>query len=205
VGARVTDQAIPSGKNAFMISRGQLRIATFPGAANVPLYAGVDAGAFAAAGLGIELIEVGSSTEQLEMWDSGHCDVMHTSPDHLLREQRPRDPVVVRRDGFGELQVYRRPEQNDVRSIVWAVDALATGFAFLLRAILEEEAGIGSSEQRLEAVGGTKQGFEALMNTTTGIGGTTLHPPFDGLARSSPGDPRVWPFTWAFVMRGAGC
>ena len=25
------------------------------------------------------------------------------------------------------------------------------------------------------------------------------------LARSSPGDRRVWPFTWAFVLCGAGC
>ena len=25
------------------------------------------------------------------------------------------------------------------------------------------------------------------------------------LGRSSPSDPRVWPFTWAFEVRGAGC
>jgi hypothetical protein len=25
------------------------------------------------------------------------------------------------------------------------------------------------------------------------------------LDRSSPGDRRVWPFTWAFVLCGAGC
>jgi hypothetical protein len=27
----------------------------------------------------------------------------------------------------------------------------------------------------------------------------------DELDRSSPSDRRVWPFTWVFVLRGAGC
>lgn len=157
-----------------------LTVAVFPGAANAPLMLARQRGWFVEAALDISVIEVVSSDEQFELWESARCHVMHTSPDHLLRKRRSRDPVIVRRDGVGELAVFRRPEHQDLRAIEWAVDGLDSGFAFVMRALLEDHCGLPASDQRLRAVGGTKQRFEALMAGE--VGGTTLHPPFDRLA-----------------------
>jgi hypothetical protein len=169
-----------------MTSPAPLTVAVFPGAANAPLYAAAQNGEFSRRGLDdVQVVEVRSSTEQMRLWDEGACDVMHTSADHLLREERPREPVIARRDGFGELAVYRRSEATDLRSVTWAVDAVSSGFAFVMRALLAERAGLAAGDQRLEPVGGTLQRFEALLDPTSGIGGTTLHPPFDRLAAAA--------------------
>lgn len=168
-----------------MSPRRHLSVAIFPGAANAPLYLAADSGELARRGLDVDIVEVRSSTEQLKAWDEGACDVMHTSPDHLLRERHPRDPVVARRDGFGELRVYRRPANDDLASVTWAVDAIGSGFAFVMRGLLEDQAGVPAAEHRLESIGGTKQRFEKLLEPGSSIGGTTLHPPFDGLAEAA--------------------
>lgn len=168
-----------------MTAPDRLTVAVFPGAANAPLYAAVQDGELARRGVEVEVVEVRSSSEQMRLWDEGACDVMHTSPDHVVREQRPRDPIIARRDGFGELRVYRRPEVTDLASVTWAVDAPSSGFAFVMRALLADRAGLRADDQRLEAVGGTKQRFEALLDAGSPIGGTTLHPPFDGLAAAA--------------------
>lgn len=168
-----------------MSARAKFVVAVFPGAANAPLYDAAQSGDLARRGLDVEIVDVRSSTEQMELWESGGCDVMHTSPDHLVRERRSRDPIIVRRDPFGELRIYRRPEAGDLASVTWAVDAVASGFAFVMRALLEDQAGLPAGEQRLEPVGGTMQRFETLLDPDSGIGGTTLHPPFDGMSEAA--------------------
>jgi ABC-type nitrate/sulfonate/bicarbonate transport system substrate-binding protein len=162
-----------------------LTVTVFPGAANAPLYHAIDDGWFADAAVELRVIHVGSSTEQLDLWDNGQSDVMHTSPDHLLRQHHPRQPVIVRRDGFGELSVYQRAERTDPAEITWAVDGIDSGFAFVLRALLEDRAGVPAERQRLRTVGGTKERFDALQDAGSPIGGTTLHPPFDALAEQA--------------------
>lgn len=160
-----------------------LVVAVFPGAANAPLYHGLDHGWFSDVGLEVEVVQVRSSTEQMSLWDEGRCKVMHTSPDHLVRAPRAREPMIVRRDAFGELSVYRRrPGTVDLRTVAWAVDGPDSGFAFVLRALLEDRCNLPAGEQRLVPVGGTKERFEALLSGASEVGGTTLHPPFDELA-----------------------
>lgn len=159
-----------------------LAVSVFPGAANAPLYHALEQRWLADAGLDVEVLHVRSSGEQMELWDAARCDVMHTSPDHLLRASRPREPMIVRRDGFGELSVYRRPGTVDLRVVAWAVDGLDSGFAFVLRALLEDRCGLPAGQQQLVPVGGTKERFEALLADDSEIGGTALHPPFDELA-----------------------
>lgn len=158
----------------------RLTVAAFPSAANAPLHLAYDRGWLADHGLDVSIVEVRSSVEQMALWESGACDVMHTSPDHLLRKRRGRAPVIARRDGFGELSVYRRADRHDLADVEWAVDGLDSGFAFVLRALLEDRCGLPRAKQKLRPIGGTKQRFEALVAGDTG--GTTLHPPFDRLA-----------------------
>jgi hypothetical protein len=156
----------------------QLTVAVFPGAGDVHLYHALDSGYFREAGLDVALVEVTSSDEQMAGWDEGRYDIMHTSPDHLLRP-RERDPVAVRAEGIGELAVYRRPGEP-VPTDRWAVDDANSAFAFVLRAILADVAGKPITDDQLVPVGGTLQRFQQLL--AGAVDGTTLPPPFDVLA-----------------------
>lgn len=181
VGVMTAAAAVPA-LTAFSSARGpsrrRLTVAVFPGAGDVHLYHALDSGHFAQAGLDVDLIEVTSSDEQMAGWDEGRYDIMHTSPDHLLRP-RERDPVAVRAEGIGELAVYRRPGEPTAADR-WAVDDANSAFAFVLRAVLADVANTSVTADQLVAMGGTLQRFQQLM--ARAVDGTTLHPPFDVLA-----------------------
>ena len=155
-----------------------VRVAIFPSAGSVHLYRALDEGVFEAEGLAVDLHEVRSSDEQMQLWDSGAVDVMHTAIDHLLRP-RQRDPVTVRAEGIGELAVYARPGLEPDRAR-WAVDGPFSAFSFVLQAVIADLAGHVVATEQLVPIGGTKQRFEALREGSTD--GTTLHAPFDALA-----------------------
>ncbi|WP_406274793.1 hypothetical protein OH799_01865 [Nocardia sp. NBC_00881] len=166
---------------------GQLTVAVFPGAGSVHLYHALDSGYFDQAGLEVKLIEVVSSDQQMTGWNDGDYDIMHTSPDHLLRSLLGRDPVAVRAEGVGELAVHRRPG-DPLPTDRWAVDNARSAFAFVLRAILADVAGSPVIDSQLAPVGGTLQRFNVLR--TGAVDGTTVHPPFDLLA-AEEGYPRL--------------
>ncbi|MDX3586685.1 hypothetical protein OG920_37925 [Streptomyces europaeiscabiei] len=165
----------------------QLTVGVFPGSGNVHLHHAIDSGYFRQAGLEVDLVQVVSSDQQLAGWNDDDFDVMHTSPDHLLRGVLKRDPVAVRAEGMGELAVHRRPG-TPLPTDRWAVDNARSAFAFVLRAVLADVAGSPVTDDQLVPVGGTLQRFQALR--TEDLDGTTLHPPFDVLA-ADKGFPRV--------------
>ncbi|MDX3452598.1 hypothetical protein PV396_11685 [Streptomyces sp. ME02-8801-2C] len=165
----------------------QLTVGVFPGAGGVHYYHAVDSGYFQQAGLEVNLVQVVSSDQQMAGWNDGNFDIMHTSPDHLLRGLLKRDPVAVRAEGMGELAVHRRPGAP-LPTDRWAVDNAQSAFAFVLRAVLADVADSPVTDDQLVPVGGTLQRFQALP--TGAVDGTTLHPPFDALA-DEKGFPRV--------------
>lgn len=159
----------------------QVSTAIFASAYSAHIWYAQDHGLFEKAGIDVRATEVRSSDEQMRLWDTTGVDFMHTAPDHLLRGRR-RDPVAVRREGVGQLAVYIRPDVQleDWKSIRWGVDGLDSAFAFVLQAILAERS-IPVNADSLAPVGGTKQRLEALISGS--IDGTTLHAPFDEVAR----------------------
>ncbi|WP_327727089.1 hypothetical protein OG250_07155 [Streptomyces sp. NBC_00487] len=165
----------------------RLTVGVFPGAGGVHLYHALDSGYFQQAGLEVNLVEVTSSDQQMTGWNDGDYDIIHTSPDHLLRGILKRDPVAVRAEGIGELAVHRRPG-SPLPTDRWAVDNAQSAFAFVLRAVLADIAGSPVTDGQLVPVGGTLQRFHALP--TGAVDGTTLHPPFDVLA-TGKGYPRL--------------
>ncbi|MCX4862028.1 ABC transporter substrate-binding protein [Streptomyces canus] len=165
----------------------RLTVGVFPGSGLVHLHHAIQSGYFQQAGLEVKLVQVASSDQQLAGWNDGDFDIMHTSPDHLLRGLLKRDPVAVRAEGMGELVVHRRsgaPLPTDR----WAVDNAHSAFAFVLRAVLADVVGSPVTDDQLVPVGGTLQRFRALP--TGAVDGTTLHPPFDVLA-AEKGFPRL--------------
>ncbi len=165
----------------------RLTVGVFPGAGAVHLYHAIDSGYFQKAGLEANLVQVVSSDQQMAGWNDGDYDLMHTSPDHLLRGLLKRDPVALQAEGMGELAVHRRPG-SPLPTDRWAVDNAQSAFAFVLRAVLADIADSPVDDSQLVAVGGTLQRFQALP--TGAVDGTTLHPPFDALA-AEKGYPRL--------------
>jgi ABC-type nitrate/sulfonate/bicarbonate transport system substrate-binding protein len=165
----------------------QLTVGVFPGAGNVHLHHAVDSGYFQEAGLEVNLVQVVSSDQQMAGWNDVDFDIMHTSPDHLLRGLLKRDPVAVRAEGMGELAVHRRPGAP-LPTDRWAVDNAHSAFAFVLRAVLADVADSPVTDGQLVPVGGTLQRYRALP--ADAADGTTLHPPFDVLA-AEHGFPRI--------------
>ncbi|MER5436607.1 hypothetical protein [Streptomyces sp. NPDC002588] len=165
----------------------QLTVGIFPGAGGVHLFHALDSGYFQQAGLEVNLVQVVSSDQQMAGWNDGDFDIMHSSPDHLLRGILKRDPVAVRAEGIGELAVHGRPG-SPLPTDRWAVDNAQSAFAFVLRAVLADVADSPVTDSQLVPVGGTLQRFQALP--TGAVDGTTLHPPFDVLA-TEKGYPRI--------------
>ena len=188
--AAVTGATMLSALNALRVPgrpTRRLTVGVFPGAGDVHLYHALDSGYFERAGLEVDLVEVVSSDQQMAGWNDGDYDIMHTSPDHLLRGLLKRDPVAVRAEGMGELSVHRRPG-SPLPTDRWAVDHAHSAFAFVLRAVLADVADSPVRDDQLVPVGGTLQRFHALTAET--VDGTTLHPPFDVLA-AEKGYPRL--------------
>jgi hypothetical protein len=168
----------------------RLDVAAFPGAHTAPLYHALNEGIFRDHGLEVHLREVRSSREQLAAWDNGELDAVHTAADHFVRGPRPVAGRVVWREPMGELSVHAR---DDVASrlfseLCWGVDAADSGFALVLRAIVETVLETPVVRAALIEIGGTRQRLEALLSGE--VDGVTLHNPFDSVA-SRVGYPRL--------------
>ncbi|MEU9331042.1 ABC transporter substrate-binding protein [Streptomyces canus] len=153
----------------------RLTVGIFPGAGAVHLYHALDCGYFQQAGLEVNLVQVVSSDQQMAGWNDGDYDVMHTSPDHLLRGLLKREPVAVQAEGMGELAVHRRPG-SPAATDRWAVDNAQSAFAFVLRAVLADVAGAPVTDGQLVPVGGTLQRFQALPTGPHSIRPSTSSP-----------------------------
>lgn len=157
----------------------QIKVGIFPSAGNVHLYHAVESGLFEGAGLDVTLEFVKSSDQQIENWDTGVYRIMHTSPDHLLRPGRQRDPIIVLGGGVGELAVYHRAGA-DLEHARWGVDGAGSAYALVLRAIVGDVVGRPVTDDQLIPVGGTKERLDIILEG--GIDGTTLSPPFSEIA-----------------------
>ena len=165
-----------------------LKISVFPGGANLPLWAGMAQGFFAQHGLTMEPHYTGSSVEQITTLVNGNCDLGLTGFDNIVAYQ----------EGQGEAKLTREPDlfafmggddaflrfvvQGDIGSYAdlkgktLSVDAMTTGFAFVLREMLKRN-GVAESDVTFERAGGALQRFDALKEGRHT--GTLLLTPFE--------------------------
>ncbi len=145
----------------------------FPGGANLPLWTGIEQGFFAQQGLEVVPSYTRSSVEQISGLVSGQWDIGLTGFDNIVAYQ----------EGQGEAKLDREPDlfafmggdnaflrflvQKDITSYAdlkgktLSVDALTTGFAFVLRKMLQQN-GLAEDDISFESAGGVVQRFEAL-------------------------------------------
>jgi ABC-type nitrate/sulfonate/bicarbonate transport system substrate-binding protein len=90
----------------------------------------------------------------------------------------PADFVAIMGGDSGGLQLWTRPEIGsyaDLKGKLLAVDAIRTGFTFVLRAMLQKK-GIAPSDYTLEAVGNTGARFARMQRGTDCVAGLLTAP-----------------------------
>jgi ABC-type nitrate/sulfonate/bicarbonate transport system substrate-binding protein len=169
-----------------------LSIIVFPGGANLPLWAGIRQGFFAQQDIDIEMSYTRSSVEQITGLVNGGWDLGLTGFDNIVAYQEGQGETALDRkpDLFafmgGDnafLRLVVRPEIESYASLngrTLSVDALTTGFAFVLRKMLALN-GIRETDVSFESAGGGIQRFEALKEGRHA--GTLLMTPFELIGR----------------------
>ena len=177
------------------IARAQepLRLNVFPSGSNWPVWVAQEKGFLARHGVAVAVTATPSSSAQFAGLLAGRTDIASTAIDNVVayaegQGEAPgaagiaHDLVSVAGVNNGFLRLVTVPEVRsfaDLRGKELAVDALTTGFAFVLHRLLER-GGLAEGEARLVRVGGTTQRFDALMERRQA--GTLLTVPLDAVA-----------------------
>jgi len=169
----------------------KLDVIVFPGGFNLPLWTAQSQGFFARQGLEIEMHMTGSSIEQLSGMISGKWDIGMTGFDNIVAYQEGQGEAEIDRepdlfafmggdDAFLRLVVQGGIQSYaDLRGKTLSVDAMTTGFAFVLRKMVEKS-GLEDGAVSYERAGGVMQRWEALLAGKHA--GTLLLTPFEIIA-----------------------
>ena len=170
-----------------------LKLICFPGAPNLPIFAAQEQGFFADAGLNVELTTTPSSVFQAEKLAAGDFHIAGTAFDNVVayREGQGAAKFPTPPDFFAfmgatqvELALIVAPDiatLDDLRGKSLALDALATGFAFVLYEMLAR-AGLSRRDVTLAAVGATPQRWESVR-AGTHVGTISIEP-FTSIAKA---------------------
>ena len=165
-----------------------MRVVVFPGGFNLPTWAAERQGFFQQNGVSVELTLTPSSTFQMQGLAEGRFDIAMTAFDN----------VVAYQEGQGEAKIPDNPDMfafmgsdngflsvlggrgvksfADLKGKKLSVDAMTTGFAFVLRELLAKN-GVAESDVTFERAGGVVERFQALMQGTHAA--TVVLTPFD--------------------------
>ena len=165
-----------------------LAVIVFPGGFNWPLWVGMEKGFFAQNGVEITVTPTPNSVYQMQNLAAGKFDIAFSTVDNVIayNEGQGEAPLAETPDFFafmgGQYGAVRLVAQPDIARIAdfkgksLAVDAATTGYAFVLRKLLQQ-AGLSESDYQLERLGGTAQRAQALMDGKTA--GTILTTPLE--------------------------
>ena len=169
-----------------------LSVIVFPGGFNWPIWVAQDKGFFAKGGLEVKLTPTPSSAFQLSNLIDGKFDIGHTAIDNVVAymegqgeakvETKP-DLVVFMGGDNGFLSLVTQPDvksYNDLKGKTVSVDAMTTGYAFVLFDLLKRN-GLTTADYKVERAGGVMGRWQALQETKHA--GTMLISPFDILAK----------------------
>jgi ABC-type nitrate/sulfonate/bicarbonate transport system substrate-binding protein len=173
---------------------GTVKVIVFPGGFNLPLWTGIERQCFKSYGLDVEPHYTVNSVEQLTGMITGRWEIALTGFDNIVayQEGQGEAKIDVTPDLFafmgGDTAFLRLVVQPDIASYAdlkgktLSVDALTTGFAFVLRKMLAHN-GLSESDVSFERAGGALQRFEALKAGKHA--GTLLVTPFDLIGKQS--------------------
>jgi ABC-type nitrate/sulfonate/bicarbonate transport system substrate-binding protein len=169
-------------------------VIVFPGGFNWPIWVGQDKGSFAANGIAVNLTPTPNSVFQLTSLIDGKFDIAMTAIDNVVAymEGQGEAPVAGEPDLFafmggdnGFLSLVVAPEVKsfaDLKGRTLSVDALTTGYAFVLLDLLER-GGLTPGDYDIVKAGGVLERWEALRQNKHA--GTMLITPFDIMAEGA--------------------
>ena len=148
----------------------RVRVTSFSGSSDWPLFVGKAQGFFDRAGLEIDLSTTRSSAAQLRSLLAGDIDIALTAMDNVIAFDARDDAaglvavMGVNRGGRARL-IARRDVHTpaELRGRVLAVDAVDTGYAFVLMEILRR-GGVAPGDYTLLAAGGSPDRLAALQD-----------------------------------------
>ncbi len=175
-------------------ARTELRVCTFRGLQNLPLYVARQQGFFAKQALDVEIVYTTGSVPQFTGLVHGAYHLVQTAPDNVINaDDNPTafglDPATFPRivmlfgGSTGALSLFAQPAITkfvDLRGAVLGVDNPASGFALVLRDMLARNGLELERGYTFAVAGDTSTRLTALMNGT--VAGTILYAPFDTLA-----------------------
>jgi ABC-type nitrate/sulfonate/bicarbonate transport system substrate-binding protein len=168
-----------------------VKMISFGGATNIPVWVAMSRGYFKKEGLDVSLDITKSSQQQIADFLSGKYQFMTTAFDNIVAYTEGQGDVAQAKAGDivaflgvheGMNSVVVRPEIKDFADIkgkAVAVDAIKSGYATVLYEILDNKAGlkfgkdytivaVGSTEKRMEAMEANKA-VVAIINSPTDI------------------------------------
>jgi ABC-type nitrate/sulfonate/bicarbonate transport system substrate-binding protein len=179
---------------AAVAAQDKVEVIVFPGGSSWPLWAAQQKGFFAREGLEVRLTPTPSSMFQMKNLIEGKFDIGMTAIDNVVayQEGQGEAEITVTPDLFafmgcdrGGLRLIVQSDIHgyaDLKGKELSVDALTTGYAFVLRKVLER-GGLRDADYSLARAGGTLQRWEALKEGKHA--GTLLTTPFDLLAEAA--------------------
>jgi ABC-type nitrate/sulfonate/bicarbonate transport system substrate-binding protein len=165
-----------------------VNVIVFPGGVNWPIWVAQERGLFAKNGVEVKLTPTPSSVFQLTHLIDGEFDIAMTAIDNLIAYREGQGEVPkLGPDLFafmggdnGFLRLVTVPEVKsfgELRGRELSVDALTTGYAFVLLEILERNGLVKDRDYTIATAGGVLQRFGALMEKKHA--GTLLLSPFE--------------------------
>jgi ABC-type nitrate/sulfonate/bicarbonate transport system substrate-binding protein len=171
-----------------------LSVVAFPGAPNLPVFAALEQGFFTDAGLEIDFQTTPSSVFQFEQFGTGAFDIAFTAFDNVVayREGQgaaklPTSPDFRAVMGCTQiaLSLVVAPEVKaieDLRGRSLALDAVSTGFAFVLYEMLARS-GLAPGEYEIASVGATPERWRSVKDGDHT--GTITIEPFTSIAKAN--------------------
>ena len=175
-----------------MSARPTIELICFPGAPNLPILAARDKGWFASNGVDINLSTTPNSAYQAENLAAGKFRIAGTAFDNVVAYQEGQGAVPLKDTDFFafmgatqvELAFITSPDVKtyaDLKGKSLALDALSTGFAFVLYEMLARN-GLTKADYTMATVGATPARWESVKAGTHA--GTLTIEPFTSIARN---------------------
>lgn len=175
-------------------ARAHLRICTFKGLQNLPLFVARQQGFFAGQGLDVEIVYTAGSIPQLTGLVQGVYQLVQTAPDNVVNiNSNPSafglEPAMTPSlrmlfgGSTGSLSLYAQSAVMGfaaLRGAILGVDNPGSGFALVLRDMLARNGLELERDYRFVVAGGTSARLEALKNGS--VAATVLYLPFDLMA-----------------------
>src|SRR5262245_3344826 len=175
--------ATGSLRQAEAQSSSSVKVMSFPGLSNYPIFSAQHKGLFAKHGIAVNLLFTPNSNVQRESLAKNDHQIIHTAADNAVAmvELAKADAIIVTGGDNGFNRIIGQPEidsLSDLRGKTVLVDAPNTAYALLLYKALKD-AGLNKGDYSVNAVGGTPQRVEAMLKDKARAAAAVINVPFN--------------------------